>query len=258
MREYALTRRKSLSRPVARKRFGAILLERLEPRHLRAAVPVARDDAAFYTNVSTDLVVTTSSSPAALLVNDFDIDGGTLTPSIVTNPTSGSLISFNTNGTFTYRPNPSFVGVDSFTYKVNDGTADSNIATVRIAVGTKLLARQNLDSRNVDQPDGGLLSSGNLQLGEQLTPDQTLVYRSDSLARPIIAVETQLAPGALVPDAITAKLTFNGTAGTTYSYSTSGLVTGQQLRFALQADGSSLATGMYDYTVEITTTKSSV
>ncbi|MDX1928150.1 MAG: hypothetical protein SFV81_16605, partial [Pirellulaceae bacterium] len=40
LREYALTRRKSLSRPVARKRFGAILLERLEPRHLMAAVPV--------------------------------------------------------------------------------------------------------------------------------------------------------------------------------------------------------------------------
>jgi hypothetical protein len=31
-----------------------------------------------------------------------------------------------------------------------------------------------------------------------------------------------------------------------------------QMRFALQADGSSLATGMYDYTVEITTTKTGV
>ena len=197
-----------------------------------AAVPVARDDAAFYTDVGADLVVTTSSSPAALLANDFDIDGGTLTSSVVTNPTSGSLISFGTNGTFTYRPNTSFVGVDSFSYKVNDGTSDSNVATVRIAVGTKLLARQNLDSLNVNLPDGGLYASGNVQLGEQLTPDQTLVYRSDSLARPIIAVETQLAPCVPVPDSITAKLTFNGTSGTTYSYSTSGLATGQQMRIA--------------------------
>ena len=216
--EFVRARRKSLPRNNARRRFGAILIELLEPRCLMAAVPVARDDAAFYTTVGTDLVVTTSSSPAALLANDFDIDGGTLTPSVVSNPTSGSLISFGTNGTFTYRPNSSFVGVDSFSYKVNDGSADSNVATVRIAVGTKLLARQNLDSLNVNQPDGGLLSSGNLQLGEQLTPDQTLVYRSDSLAKPIIAVETQLAPGVPVPDSITAKLTFNGTAGTTYSY----------------------------------------
>ena len=139
-----LTRRKIHPRNNARRRFGAILIEHLETRNLMAAVPVARDDAAFYTNIGTDLVVTTSSSPAALLANDFDIDGGTLTPSVISNPTSGSLISFGSNGTFTYRPNSSFVGVDSFSYKVNDGTFDSNVATVRIAVGTKLLARQNL------------------------------------------------------------------------------------------------------------------
>ena len=34
-----------------------------------AAVPVASGDVAFYTKVATDLVVTNSSSPAALLVN---------------------------------------------------------------------------------------------------------------------------------------------------------------------------------------------
>ena len=66
------TRPKTLPRTVARRRFGAILIEHLEKRHLMAAVPVARDDAAFYTNVGTDLVVTTSSSPAALLANDFN------------------------------------------------------------------------------------------------------------------------------------------------------------------------------------------
>ena len=89
----------------------------------------------------------------------------------------------------------------------------------------------------MNQPDGGLYAAGNVQLGEQITPDQTLVYRSDSLAKPIIAVETQLAPGVPVPDAIPANLTFNGMTGTTYSYSMSGLATGQQMRVALQADG---------------------
>ena len=57
-----------------------------------------------------------------------------------------------------------------------------------------------------------------------------------------------------VPSAITAQLTFNGTAGTTYSYDTSSMGTGQALRFALQADGSSLASGMYDYTMTVATT----
>ena len=51
-------------------------------------------------------------------------------------------------------------------------------------------------------PDGGLYTARNVQLGEQLTPDQTLVYRSGSLAKPIIAVETQLPPGVPVSDAI--------------------------------------------------------
>jgi len=223
-----------------------------------AAAPFARDDSAYYTSVGTDLVVTISSTPAHLLANDIDIDGGGLTPSVVTNPTSGSLVSFGTNGTFTYRPNVGFVGIDSFSYKVNDGTSDSNIATVRIAIGTKLLAKQNADNVAISHPDGGVLTTGNLQLSELLTPDQTFVYRSDSLAKPIIAVETQLAPGTAVPDAVTAKLTFNGVAGTTYSYSTASLVAGQSMRFALQTDGSALATGMYDYTVEIITTKTGV
>ena len=57
-----------------------------------------------------------------------------------------------------------------------------------------------------------------------------------------------------VPSAITAQLTFNGTAGTNYCYNTSGMVAGQSLRFALQADGTSLATGMYDYTLTVATT----
>ena len=231
------------------------LLESLEPRHLMAAVPIANNDAAFYTSISTDLVVSTSSTPAHLLANDLDIDGGSITSSLVSNPTSGTLIAFGTNGTFTYRPNTGFAGIDSFTYKINDGSLDSNVAKVTIAVGTKLLAGQNLESKtDIDSR----LTTGNLSLTEQLTPDQSLVYRDNSLSKPIITVETQLAPGIAVPSAITAQLTFNGTSGTSYSYVTTSMVTGQALRFALQADGSSLATGMYDYTLTVAMTISGV
>ena len=108
-----------------------------------AAVPFAREDTAFYTNTSTDLVVTTSSSPAHLLANDLDIDGGSITSSVVSNPTSGTLIAFGTDGTFTYRPNTGFSGIDSFTYKINDGSLDSNVAKVTVAVGSKTTVRFN-------------------------------------------------------------------------------------------------------------------
>lgn len=81
-----------------------------------AANPIARDDLAYHTPTNTNLVVTTSSSPAAPAVNDLDIDSTALTYSVVTNPTNGTLVAFNSNGTFTYQPNPGFTGVDTFTY----------------------------------------------------------------------------------------------------------------------------------------------
>jgi len=60
-----------------------------------------------------------------------------------------------------------------------------------------------------------------------------------------------LALGAAVPDSITAQLTFNGVAGTNYSYSTSGMTAGQAIHIPLQADGTSLASGMYNYSVVV-------
>jgi hypothetical protein len=39
------------------------------------------------------------------------------------------------NNMITYTPNARFFGIDSFTYKVSDGLADSNLATVSVTVG---------------------------------------------------------------------------------------------------------------------------
>src|SRR5262249_372551 len=41
---------------------------------------------------------------------------------------------FNSNGSFTYTPAANYNGPDSFTYKANDGSADSNVATVSLTV----------------------------------------------------------------------------------------------------------------------------
>jgi len=118
-----------------------------------AAAPVARDDSVYFTTLNSDLVVTTSSTPAYLLANDFDVDGGAQTLSVVTSPTNGTLVSFNSNGTFTYRPNTGFTGVDSFSYKFNDGTLNSNVAVASIAVATKLLADQTRDNLGIQPLD---------------------------------------------------------------------------------------------------------
>jgi Bacterial Ig domain len=69
-----------------------------------------------------------------VLGNDTDADpGDTLNSTVVTFPANGMLAP-NADGSFMYTPNPGFTGVDTFTYKADDGEADSNVATVTITV----------------------------------------------------------------------------------------------------------------------------
>jgi len=74
-----------------------------------------------------------SIAAPGVLGNDSDLDGDSLTAMLVSGVTNGSL-TLNSDGSFTYTPNLNFIGSDSFTYKANDGQADSNAATVVITV----------------------------------------------------------------------------------------------------------------------------
>jgi VCBS repeat-containing protein len=68
-----------------------------------------------------------------VLGNDADVDGNLLTAILVAGPSHGSL-ALNADGSFTYTPDLNYNGPDSFTYKANDGTADSNTVTVTLTV----------------------------------------------------------------------------------------------------------------------------
>jgi VCBS repeat-containing protein len=74
-----------------------------------------------------------AGSGASVLQNDTDANGNPLSAMLVTGPTNGTL-TFNSNGTFTYTPNANYHGSDSFTYRANDGQANSNIATVTLTI----------------------------------------------------------------------------------------------------------------------------
>jgi hypothetical protein len=63
---------------------------------------------------------------------------GTLTSSVVDGPTQGSLLGTAPN--VIYRPNTGYEGPDSFTFKVNNGFSDSDLATVSIEVGYQPVA----------------------------------------------------------------------------------------------------------------------
>ena len=80
-----------------------------------------------------DQAVTTSeNTPVAITLVATDVDGDTLTYAIVTEPAHGTVSLVGNVATYT--PSLNYNGSDSFTFKVNDGSADSNVATVTILV----------------------------------------------------------------------------------------------------------------------------
>jgi VCBS repeat-containing protein len=68
-----------------------------------------------------------------VLGNDIDIEGGTLSATLVDPPTRGEL-ALNPNGTFVYTPDPNVFGTDTFTYRASDGSLLSDVTTVTISI----------------------------------------------------------------------------------------------------------------------------
>jgi gliding motility-associated-like protein len=89
--------------------------------------PVANNDAS---TTEVDVPVTSD-----LLGNDSDPDGDSLvvntTP--ISNPSNGGVV-INPDGTYTYTPNPGFVGVDVFTYEICDTAGLCDQAEVTITI----------------------------------------------------------------------------------------------------------------------------
>jgi VCBS repeat-containing protein len=70
-----------------------------------------------------------------VLGNDNDADNNSLTATLVgTGPSHDSSFTFNSDGSFVYTHDGSETTSDSFTYKANDGTVDSNTVTVTITI----------------------------------------------------------------------------------------------------------------------------
>ena len=83
--------------------------------------------------IATDQTVTTDEDiPVALLLAATDPDGQMLTYTIVSSPAHGALDGTPPN--LTYTPAHGFSGTDAFTFRANDGQAESNVATVFITV----------------------------------------------------------------------------------------------------------------------------
>src|SRR5882724_8308630 len=90
--------------------------------------PVATDDS--YTLGKNGSLSVTAPG---VLSNDTDLDADALTAAVVATAAHGSL-TLNANGSFTYTPVSNYFGADSFTYRANDGVANSSIATVSLSI----------------------------------------------------------------------------------------------------------------------------
>ena len=83
--------------------------------------------------IAADQTTSTSESNAkTIILSATDADGDPLTYSVVASPSHGAL-----NGAppeLPYQPAQDYAGSDSFTFLANDGSLDSNLATVSITV----------------------------------------------------------------------------------------------------------------------------
>src|SRR5206468_4264314 len=83
--------------------------------------------------VAADQAVTTDEDTArAITLGATDTEGSALTYTIVVGPAHGTL--GGTAPALTYTPAANYNGPDSFTFKANDSSLDSNIATVSITI----------------------------------------------------------------------------------------------------------------------------
>jgi hypothetical protein len=93
--------------------------------------PVAVADA-----YATDQDIALLEPAPGLLANDSDVDDDALTvqPAPVAGPSNGSVV-LAADGSFTYTPAAGFVGTDTFTYRIDDGTGSTDDGVVTITVG---------------------------------------------------------------------------------------------------------------------------
>lgn len=66
-----------------------------------------------------------------VLENDGDDDQDLIKADLVSGPTNGT-VDLDEDGSFTYTPNPGFIGTDTFTYQADDGFATSPVTTVTL------------------------------------------------------------------------------------------------------------------------------
>jgi len=206
--------------------------------------PIAVDDPY---SVAEDVTLTADGvlpNPAGVLDNDTPGTGGTMTATLVSDVSAGTL-TLSPGGSFTYTPDSDFNGTDIFTYFANDGGPNSNVATVTIDV-TPANDPPTAVPDFYDAVEGLLLSvdtPGVLENDSDVDGDLSLtaIYVSG----PIVVFDVDLSatgPGVL---------TLNADGSFSHDPTGTGLNAGDQVTFEYKANDGALDSNVVTVTLTV-------
>ncbi len=156
---------------------------------------------------------TTVALTGNVLTNDTDPEGSALSARIVDVPAHGAF-GFSPTGDFSYTPLPNFFGIDTFTYRANDGTLLGNLATVTITVTPVNRAPVAVNDPVTAQEDTPLTIPVSGLLANDFDPDGDPLRFFASLGTPSHGSIAVNSSGDLV---YTPNADFNGTDSFTYA-----------------------------------------
>lgn len=160
-------------------------------------------------------------------VSGTDIEGSTLTYSIVTNGAHGAVSLDAKTGAYTYTPNANYNGTDTFTYKANDGTVDSASETVTLTV--------------TSVNDAPLFASATQTIS---------IPESTTTATIVTAAATDVDLVDATPDSLTYTLTGADSAKFAIDSTTGAVTLAAPLNF--EAPSSAAGTNTYSFTIVAT------
>ncbi|WP_159518818.1 Ig-like domain-containing protein, partial [Sunxiuqinia indica] len=147
-----------------------------------------------------------------VLTNDYDVDGNSLTATLQTDPSNGTLV-FNTDGSYSYTPNADYLGEDVFTYQISDGQGGTDIASVYITVISDHSTANQPPVANEDAyvTKENVIVTGNM-LENDYDPDgNPLVFNTELVVQPPVGTVQVFVDGSFeyVPeDGFTGQVSF--------------------------------------------------
>jgi hypothetical protein len=196
--------------------------------NVRADDVLVADNDVYSTDQDTPLPVSASGPPCdnttVALCNDTIPAGHTVSAELVSGPTFGTLSTpLGVGGSFTYTPNTGFSGVDTFFYRVHDGTDDtySNVAMVKIRVRA-IPIFSNLSEPTITYGDTPTTLSGTIKAGSLIPPGNVSITLNSVTHTAAIDPAT----GNFSSDFATGTLGVSGSPYTiTYSYTGNDIFT---------------------------------